>query len=51
MKSRGSVGQCLGSPACFQAARFEDAIKKYTEALNACSDPAGKLALTIRNNR
>mmetsp|Transcript_9101 Transcript_9101/g.18628 ORF Transcript_9101/g.18628 Transcript_9101/m.18628 type:complete len:266 (+) Transcript_9101:51-848(+) len=35
----------------FKAARFEDAIKKYTEALNACSDPAGKLALTIRNNR
>lgn len=35
----------------FRAARFEDAIKKYTEALNACSDPYSKLALTIRNNR
>lgn len=35
----------------FKAARFEDAIKKYTEALNACKDPAGKLARTIRNNR
>lgn len=35
----------------FKAARFEDAIKKYTEALNACSNKTGKLALTIRNNR
>ena len=34
-----------------QAARFELAIKKYTEALEACSDKHGKLALTIRNNR
>lgn len=35
----------------FKAARFEKAIAKYTEALNACSEPTGKLALTIRNNR
>lgn len=35
----------------FRAARFEEAIEKYTQALNACSDPNGKLALTIRNNR
>lgn len=35
----------------FKAARFEDAIAKYTQALKACSDKSSKLAITIRNNR
>lgn len=35
----------------FKAARFEDAVAKYTQALNACSDHSSKLAITILNNR
>jgi stress-induced-phosphoprotein 1 len=35
----------------FKAARFEEAIEKYTEALEACADKTSELALTILNNR
>lgn len=35
----------------FKGSRFEDAIPKYSEALHACEDPHGALALTILNNR
>jgi stress-induced-phosphoprotein 1 len=35
----------------FKAARFEDAIHKYTEALNACDSMESPVALAILNNR
>lgn len=35
----------------FKAAKFELAIKKFTDALGACTDRTSKLALTILNNR
>ena len=35
----------------FKAAKFEEAIVKYTEALNAVSDTTSELYLSILNNR
>ena len=35
----------------FKAARFEDAIPKYTEAINACDSLSSKVAVAILNNR
>ena len=35
----------------FKAAKFEEAIEKYTQALNAVSDPSSELYLSILNNR
>ena len=35
----------------FKAAKFEEAIAKYTEALAACSDSQSKIAIACHNNR
>merc|ERR1740138_699105 len=37
--------------ALFKKGLFEQALPVYNEALACCSDPAGELALAIRNNR
>jgi hypothetical protein len=43
-----SLSEVVARP---QAAKFEEAIQKYTEALNAVSDTSSELYLSILNNR